>query len=184
MNMSQIPHPLKSQVLDHALLTISQHGWTEQVFQNSLTKTELSKAQATLLFPRGLIDLLSYFHIYHDWKMVEDLSEDENFQESGFTHKIRLAVQKRFELMQDHKIAVEKASHYFLVPHRHKESLQLIWSTSDTIWTLAGDPSIDYNWYTKRATLSAVYSSTLMYWLNQNGNSLQETYEFLDRTLE
>ena len=31
---------------------------------------------------------------------------------------------------------------------------------ADEIWFLAGDRSVDISWYTKRATLSAVYAST------------------------
>ena len=33
---------------------------------------------------------------------------------------------------------------------------------SDEIWFLAGDTSVDTSWYTKRASLSAIYSSTGM----------------------
>jgi len=31
---------------------------------------------------------------------------------------------------------------------------------ADEMWFLAGDRSVDFSWYTKRATLSAVYAST------------------------
>jgi rpsU-divergently transcribed protein len=31
---------------------------------------------------------------------------------------------------------------------------------SDEIWFLAGDTSVDSSWYTKRASLSMIYSST------------------------
>ena len=31
---------------------------------------------------------------------------------------------------------------------------------ADEMWYLAGDKSVDFSWYTKRASLSAVYAST------------------------
>lgn len=31
---------------------------------------------------------------------------------------------------------------------------------SDEVWFLAGDTSVDASWYTKRASLSMIYSST------------------------
>ena len=34
---------------------------------------------------------------------------------------------------------------------------------ADEMWYLAGDRSVDFSWYTKRATLSAVYASTGMH---------------------
>jgi ubiquinone biosynthesis protein COQ9 len=40
------------------------------------------------------------------------------------------------------------------------------------------------NWYTKRATLSAVYSSTVLYWLGDETQGNEATWAFLDRRIE
>jgi ubiquinone biosynthesis protein COQ9 len=47
-----------------------------------------------------------------------------------------------------------------------------------------GDTSDDVNWYTKRATLSGVYSATVLYWLGDNSADHEKTWEFLDRRIE
>ena len=47
-----------------------------------------------------------------------------------------------------------------------------------------GDKSEDYNWYSKRAILSAVYASTVLYWLGDNSEGSEETWHFLDRRIE
>ena len=47
-----------------------------------------------------------------------------------------------------------------------------------------GDTSEDVNWYTKRATLSAVYSSTVLFWLGDTSEGHAETWAFLDRRIE
>ena len=39
------------------------------------------------------------------------------------------------------------------------------------------------NWYTKRATLSGVYSSTLLFWLGDDSPDHEKTWEFLDRRI-
>ena len=44
--------------------------------------------------------------------------------------------------------------------------------------------SRDVNWYTKRATLSAVYSTTVLYWLGDDSIEHEETWAFLDRRIE
>ena len=49
---------------------------------------------------------------------------------------------------------------------------------------LAGDTATDYNHYTKRMTLSAVYTSTLLVWLDDNSEGWADTAAFLDRRLE
>ena len=63
------------------------------------------------------------------------------------------------------------------------DGAKLIWGTSNKIWTALGDTSTDYNWYTKRATLSGVYSSTVLYWLGDNSPDHAATWEFLDRRI-
>ena len=54
----------------------------------------------------------------------------------------------------------------------------------DRIWTVLGDTARDFNWYSKRATLSGVYSSTVLYWLGDDSLDHQATWEFLDRRIE
>ena len=60
----------------------------------------------------------------------------------------------------------------------------MVWETSDLIWQLIGDNSEDYNWYSKRTILSAVYASTVLYWLGDNSEGSEETWHFLDRRIE
>ena len=47
----------------------------------------------------------------------------------------------------------------------------------------SGDTSDDVNWYTKRATLSGVYSATVLFWLGDDSLDNQATWEFLDRRI-
>ena len=54
----------------------------------------------------------------------------------------------------------------------------------DDIWYAAGDKSTDYNWYTKRALLAAVYSATELYMLTDYSPGYADTWEALDRRLQ
>ena len=51
-------------------------------------------------------------------------------------------------------------------------------------WYAAGDQSVDFNFYTKRATLAGVYSATVLFWLNDRSEGSAATWEFLDRRLD
>ena len=55
---------------------------------------------------------------------------------------------------------------------------------ADEIWFLAGDQSVDTSWYTKRATLSAIYSSTEVYMTQDKSPNFVETEQFLDNRLQ
>ena len=55
---------------------------------------------------------------------------------------------------------------------------------ADEIWYLAGDTSVDSSWYTKRASLSAIYASTEVFMTTDQSTGFAETEEFLERRLE
>ena len=60
----------------------------------------------------------------------------------------------------------------------------MIWATSDAIWTALGDTSRDLSWYSKRTSLSAVYGTTVLFWLGDTSDRDEATWAFLDRRIE
>ena len=51
------------------------------------------------------------------------------------------------------------------------------------MWRAAGQQDTDFSFYTKRATLAAVYSSTLLAWLADTSGDSATIEGFLDRRL-
>jgi ubiquinone biosynthesis protein COQ9 len=83
-----------------------------------------------------------------------------------------------------HKEAVRRAATLFALPIHAPDGAKLVWGTADAIWNALGDTSRDYNWYTKRAILSGVYSSTTLFWLGDQSEAGDATWKFLDRRIE
>ena len=54
---------------------------------------------------------------------------------------------------------------------------------SDDMWFLAGDTSVDTSWYTKRASLSAIYAATEMFQSQDSSAQRLHTQRFLDDRL-
>lgn len=54
---------------------------------------------------------------------------------------------------------------------------------SDEIWFLAGDSSVDASWYTKRASMSAVYSASEVFMTQDQSPGFIETEQFVDARL-
>ena len=52
------------------------------------------------------------------------------------------------------------------------------------MWRIAGDTATDLNHYTKRLTLSAVYGSTLVIWLDDESDGESATKAFLGRRID
>ncbi len=79
---------------------------------------------------------------------------------------------------------MRRGSTLFALPIHTADGARAIWGTSDAIWTALGATSRDVNWYTKRATLAAVYSGTVLFWLGDDSPGHQATWDFLDRRIE
>ena len=63
-------------------------------------------------------------------------------------------------------------------------SLHELFLLSDEIWHLAGETAVDSTWYTKRASLAAIYSSSEVFMTTDTSSGFAETQRFLDRRLE
>ena len=98
-----------------------------------------------------------------------------------FREKVTLAV--RLRLASADLELVRRGASLFALPQNAGTGGKLIWGTADAIWTALGDTSRDFNWYSKRATLSAVYGSVVLYWLGDDSLDHQDAWDFLDRRI-
>lgn len=64
------------------------------------------------------------------------------------------------------------------------DSLRELSVLADDICHLAGDRSVDSSWYTKRASLSIIYSSSELFMTNDVSPGFRDTRDFLHRKLE
>lgn len=177
-------HRLKfhDQLLDAVLNHVVFDGWSEASFDAGISDSGLDRELAWALFPRGALDLAVAYHKRGDQKMCASLAEAD-LSALRFRDRVAQAVKFRFNAIED-KEAVRRGATLFALPQYAAEGAKLIWGTSDAIWIALGDTSEDANWYTKRATLSGVYSSTVIYWLGDDSEDYQATWEFLDRRIE
>ncbi|OYW83891.1 MAG: hypothetical protein B7Z20_11870 [Sphingobium sp. 32-64-5] len=109
--------------------------------------------------------------------------ELRHFEDRKGRRRVALAVRLRIEAVEDRE-AVRRGTTLFALPIHAAEGAKLIWGTADAIWTALGDTSRDLNWYSKRATLSGVYSATVLYWLGDDSPGHQASWDFLDRRIE
>ncbi|UWR29752.1 COQ9 family protein [Sulfitobacter sp. W002] len=171
----------KDQLLDAALMHVPFDGWSPATFNAAIKDSGLDPALARAVCPRGAVDLAVAYHRRGDAKMLEGLAQAD-LSQMRFRDRIAKAVRLRLEAGD--REAIRRGSTLFALPHHAPEGASLIWETSDKIWTALGDTSDDVNWYSKRATLSGVYSATLLYWLGDASEGHQATWSFLDRRID
>ncbi len=180
--MTNPPDALRDRLLDAALVHVPFEGWSEATFRAALRDEGVSRDEARMVFPRGPVDLALSYHRRCDARMVEHL-KSENLDDLRFRDKVATAVRYRIEAI-DEREAARRGTTLFALPQHSADGARAIWETADRIWIALGDTSDDANWYTKRATLSGVYGSTLLYWLGDESLNYQDTWGFLDRRID
>jgi ubiquinone biosynthesis protein COQ9 len=180
--MSKTERPTIDTLLDAALNHVAFDGWSPATFSAAARDVGVTDAEAKVLAPRGAVDLAVAYHRRGDRAMIERLRHAD-LSGMRFRDKVATALRYRIEAMSDRE-AVRRATALFALPNHAAEGARLVWETADHVWTALGDKSDDLNWYSKRATLSAVWASTVLYWLGDDSAGQADTLAFIDRRIE
>jgi ubiquinone biosynthesis protein COQ9 len=158
-------------------------GWTRKAVDSAAEQLGIDPAQARLAMPKspaGLIDA----YIEEVDRALQAYFTSERLANLKIREKIRSLVWRRLEIMGPAREAVRRGLAILAMPQNVPQALRTSWRTADLMWRIAGDTSTDFNHYTKRMTLGAVYGSTLVAWLDDQSEGWTETSAFLDRRID
>jgi ubiquinone biosynthesis protein COQ9 len=178
MKVEQHLSELLKAILPHVVFD----GWSKISFECAVVDLKMDPAFAAMLAPRGALDLAVAYHRQGDAHMRAAYQSSSTVS-LKIREKITLAVRLRLEAIADKEV-VRRATSLFALPQHAGEGAKLIWGTADHIWDVLGDSSRDVNWYSKRATLSAVYGATVLFWLGDESSGHAATWAFLDRRIK
>ncbi len=158
-------------------------GWTRKAADSAAAQLGIDPAQARLAMPdtqAGMIDT----YIEEVDRGLDAYFTPERLPKLKIREKIRALIWRRLEIMAPAREAVRRALAILAMPQNVPLALRISWRTADRMWRIAGDTSTDFNHYTKRLTLGAVYGSTLLVWLDDQSEGWIETAAFLDRRID
>lgn len=173
---------IKDKILMATLSHVPFDGWTQKALRRGATDAGHSSAEARRVFPGGLTALVAHLSAYADRLMMEAI-EQQALEEMRVRDRITYAVRCRLEVMQPHLEAMRRVAAFLTMPAHVPLATRLTYQTVNAMWYAAGDTASDFNFYTKRALLSGVYTSTLLYWLNDASDDRADTWAFLDRRI-
>ena len=182
---------IRSDLVRAMLTHVPFDGWTWEAMEqgaidigfenkkNSSCRVKIFKD----LFKNGSIDFIDIFSEIVDLEVKENYNLIE-FKPERVPEKIKKIIMIRLKLCQKYKEAVRSSISLTAIPANAKISFNMLYRTCNSMWKIAGDKSTDFSFYTRRISLAAIYTSTLLFWLNDNSNQNVETEFFLDRRLE
>lgn len=169
-------------LLDAALPHVAFDGWSPATFAAACREAGIGADAARQIAPRGAVDLAAAFHRRGDRAMLARLA-GADLAGMRFRDRVAAALGYRVEAMADRE-AVRRAAALFALPVHPALGAKLLWETADHVWTALGDTSRDGNWYSKRATLAAVWGATIVFWLGDTSAGSAATHAFIGRRID
>jgi ubiquinone biosynthesis protein COQ9 len=172
----------RDRLIEAMLPDVAFDGWSRAAVRVAARQLDMPASEAAALFSRGAPDLVAAFSRWADRRMLARFA-DEPLAEGGTAARIRRALELRFEVVAPWREPVRRALAVLALPPHAVLGTRLIYETVDGMWYAAGDASTDFSFYTKRATLAAIYGAALLYWLEDRSEDFIETRGFIDRRL-
>lgn len=166
-----------------AMLPVAaEEGWTWSAIRAGLAATGEDPALAESHFPGGPAGAVA------TWADLADREMEAAAAAAGTTGlrtpgRVRRAVELRLAAAAPHKRALRRAVGLLALPWNAGLALRTTARTANAIWDAAGDRSADFSWYTRRASLGAIYAATLAYWLRDDDPDTVDAMAFFDRRL-
>ena len=173
----------RAALLDAVLAHAGFDGWSQGAFDAGARDAGIPADRALNAFPGGMAELLALHHDTEDRRMLEAM-ERAKVSEMRVRDRIAFAVKARLQNNMGRREAIKSACSFLAMPHNAPLALRLLYRTVDAMWYAAGDTATDFNFYTKRALLAGVYSTTVLYWLNDRSTGCADTWAFLERRID
>ena len=184
--MSELLHEQRDRVIEAALIHVPRYGWSWKAIEKGGLDLANDAILGRRLFTSDLSLAADHFADWSDRRMKCEL-EKIDLMAMRVRDGIHACVKTRIILNSPHKEAIRRLLSFLSLPHNTGLVMRITWRTCSAIWYAIGDRSTDWSYYSKRAILASVYSTTIMYWLSDDGNALGDypaTWAFLDRRID
>jgi len=172
----------RERILAEALPHLPFDGWTDKTLKAAAVAVDASDAELKAAFPRGYADAIVFFSDDADRRAAEAIKAAD-LKPMKVRERVTFGVRARIEAVLEHKEAARRAAALLALPQHALDGATCVYRTTDMIWRAIGDTSADFNFYTKRALLAGVYTSTMLYWFGDTSEGAAETWKFLDRRI-
>jgi ubiquinone biosynthesis protein COQ9 len=172
---------VKQRLLDAALRRVPELGWSSAALHMAARDLALAPAVVGLM-PNSAADLVQHFLERCNEAVAAELrGRGDAYAALDTREKVHTALKLRLEMLLPHMSHWSQALAVLAQPQNAAIAASALSSTVDTIWYAAGDTSTDGSWYTKRAALGAVLTSSQLYMLADTSPGLVNTWSFLER---
>jgi ubiquinone biosynthesis protein COQ9 len=158
-------------------------GWTRDAVFMAADNAGVDRDIAALAFDGGPMVMIDAWFAATDAAMLARFAPGQ-LAAMKIRARITALVEARLDLLAPHREALRRAQAILAMPANVTRAAQLGWRAADVMWRAAGDVATDYNHYSKRATLAAVYAATMLVFVNDESEDHAESRAFLARRID
>ena len=158
-------------------------GFSAAALADAARRAAVDPDVASLAFPGGGRDMVDAWFADIDHRMAAKWPPDR-LAVLKIRERITMLVETRLDLLAPDRESLRRALALLALPTNVPFAAKLGWRSADIMWRLAGDTATDYNHYTKRTILGAVYASTMAVFLNDESDGVADTRAFLARRVD
>ena len=115
--------------------------------------------------------------------IMEKSKKPNNFKKLRLNEKIKYLVITRLQLTDD-IFDLKKLAKINVKSKSPNNSLKILFNISDEIWFLAGDKSLDFNFYSKRFILMNIYLNSFLYLISQKNTDYNSLENFVEKQIK
>lgn len=169
----------KALLLEQLGPSAAKLGWGVQTLEHAASICGMTHAEAKKALPGNTTALIEAWLQSID-EVFEKMSAALPLSTFKVHDRIVRLVELRLQLLEPHRGALARLP----AAQSPGATLSQAWRASSSMWTLAGDTSTDYNYYSKRTLLTAVYLTTLRFFVTDVSPDFADTRAFLKRRIE
>jgi ubiquinone biosynthesis protein COQ9 len=158
-------------------------GWSIEAVHLAAGDAGINHDVAALAFKGGAMGMIDAWIESVDLAVAERLPPD-TLNAMKIRQRITSLLATRLDIMAPDREALRRAMAVMAMPQNLPKAARIGWRTADRMWRLAGDTATDFNHYTKRMILSAVYGSLLAVFVNDDSEDFADSRAFLDRRID
>lgn len=158
-------------------------GWSKAAVDMAASQIGVDADVANLAVKGGAMEMIDAWIDSIDIEMANRLPADK-LAKMKIRERITELLWTRLQIMMPNRESLRRAMAIMAMPQNLPRASKTGWRSADRMWRLAGDNASDFNHYTKRMTLSAVYGSLLLTFANDESDDFADSRAFLERRID
>ena len=161
------------EVLKLAKIIVAEKDLTSDILKIISKTYKLDENEVNILFPKGNNDLIK-FALDNLNEQLEDYCKNIDLIRLPTHKRVKKILLSKIELMNKDKKFYKKIFLKILIPQKQINLPSQLYKSIDRIWYIAGDTSVDFNFYTKRLILASIYTRIILFFFNNDDQNKLE----------